>query len=377
MRKQAAAAVTTTEPNGGNHPASACAATVVPAQASILAATAALALLAIAGCAAITDGAATTGGATELPAPAAPAPVVEQAPLADPWEAAGNGDVDALQAHLAAGTNLNGLHAELGITPLVAAIATRRHEAVRWLLANGADVNARTGDGGSALIAAAFMGVPKIAEMLLDAGADASIRNDNGQTVWNIAGLDWRMTKAIADSLELEVEREAVEAGRTEILALLKPRLDALAQDDIWLAAASGDIDAVHVQIEAGQEVNAHNPDSGATLLTIAALFGHLEIAAMLIKAGADVNKPNSQDGSTPLHAAALFGHAEIVLLLLDNGADPNVTSAHGGTPLMAAELDWATTQYVAATLQVPLDEGTMKLGKTMAAELLRVKLSR
>ena len=332
------------------------------------AAIAGLALLTIAGC--------TTTTTTPEEPPAA-APVAAPAPpTVDLWEAAGTGDLDALEAHRAAGTNLDGLQPDLGITPLVTAIATRQHEAVSWLLKNGADANARTGDGGSALIAAGFIGLPKIAKMLLDAGADASIRNDTGQTVWDIAGLDWQTTKSIADFLQLEVEREALEAGRAEILAMLEPQLGALAQDDVWLATAVGDIDAVRAQIADGLDVNARNPEGGSTLLTFAALFGHMELVSMLIDAGADVNKTNYQDGSAPLHAAAFLGRADVVQFLLDNGADPNAMSDQGGTPLMAAELDWATTEYVAATLQVPLDEATMKPGKASAAEILRAATS-
>ena len=265
----------------------------------------------------------------------------------------------------------------MGITPLVAAIAARQQDTVGWLLENEADVNARTGDGGSALIAAAFLGEPGIAKMLLDAGADAGMSNDNGQTVWDIAGLDWQMTKSIADFLNLEVEREALEAGRAEILTMLEPQLDALAQDDPWLAAAVGDVAAVRRQLEGGLDVDARNPEGGTTLLTMAAITGQYEVAAMLIDAGANVNKTNYQDGSAPLHAAAFLGHADVVALLLDNGADPNAMSDQGGTPLMAAELDWATTQFVAATLQVPLDEATMVPGKAKAAELLRTATAR
>lgn len=329
--------------------------------AAIAAMLGALALLAIAGCA-----------TTDVVEPAPATPAAEPAPLTDLWEAAGAGDLEALKAHRAAGTNLNDLDLALGATPLVTAIATRQHDAVGWLLDNGADVNARTGDGGSALTAAGFIGEPTIAKMLLDAGADPSAANDNGQTVWDIAGLDWQTTKAIADFLDLEVEREALEAGRAEILAMLEPELNALAQDDAWLAAAIGDVDAVRRQIAGGLDVDARNLEGGVTLLTMAAIAGQYEVAAMLIDAGANVNKTNYQDGSAPLHAAAFVGHADLVALLLDNGADPNAMSDDGGTPLTVAELDWDTTQYVAATLQVPVDEATTMPGKAKAAELLR-----
>ena len=146
------------------------------------------------------------------------------------------------------------------------------------------------------------------------------------------------------------------------------------AQDDAWLAAARGDVDAVRRQLDDGLDVDARSPESGVTLLTMAAVTGQHEVAAMLIDAGADVNRANPQDGSVPLHGAAFFGRADIVALLLDNGADPNATGL-GGTPLMSAELDWATTQFVAANMQAPLDEATMVPGKAKAAELLRTAM--
>ena len=253
---------------------------------------ASLALLAIAGCTATT---------TTEPAPAPAPPAVVEPPSVDVWEAAGNGNLEALKAHAAAGTNLNGLHAELGITPLVAATAARQHDAVGWLLENEADVNARTGDGGSALIAAAFLGEAGVAKMLLDAGADSSMRNDTGQTVWDIAALDWQTTKAVADFLNLAVEREALEAGRLEILALLEPELAELAQDDVWMAMYAGDIDAVRTHMEGDLDVDARGPD-GTTLLTIASLLGYYELAEVADRCGRQ-RKQDQLPGR--LHAAA------------------------------------------------------------------------
>lgn len=92
----------------------------------------------------------------------------------------------------------------------------------------------------------------------------------------------------------------------------------------------------------------------------------------MLINAGADVNKANARDCTAPLHAAAFAGQPDVLALLLDNGAAPNATSGQGGTPLMAAELDWPTTQYVATTLRLAVDETATMAGKAEAAALLR-----
>ena len=302
--------------------------------------------------------------------PPAPPPA---APLPDLWEAAGAGDIDGLEGHRRAGTNLNSLHPEAGFTPLVATVVAEQDEALEWLLANGADADARNGDGGTALIAATFLGLPEAAGALLASGADPAASNDEGQTLWDIAALDWETTRYIADFLELDIEREAVEAGRAEILEMLQPQLAALSADDIWLATATGNIEAVRTLL-ADVDVNQRSPDTGTTLLTLAALFGHTELAALLLDAGADVNGRNYQDGSTALHAAAFLGQAEAAQLLLERGADINAVSDDGSTPLATAEVDWDTTQTIARMLQVPVQEEAVVSGKAKVVELLKAQ---
>lgn len=308
---------------------------------------------------------------TEAVKPAEDAPPAP--PAQDVWSAAGGGDIDALEGHLRAGTNLNALHPEAGFTPLVAAVVARQNEALEWLLANGADADARNGDGGTALIAAAFLGLPEAARTLLAHGADPTASNDDGQNLWDIAALDWETTRYIVGLLELEIEREALEAGRAEILEMLQPQLAALSADDIWLATATGNIEAVRTLL-ADADVNQRNPDSGTTLLTFAALFGQTEIAALLLDAGADVNGRNYQNGSSALHAAAFLGQADVVQLLLEHGADIDAMSDDGGTPLAAAELDWPTTQYLAGMLQIPVQEEAVVAGKAKVVELLKAR---
>lgn len=305
-------------------------------------------------------------------APAVPEAIEPPQPLPTLWEAAAGGDIDALEAHRQAGTSLNSLEPEAGVTPLTVAVGSDQRETAHWLLANGADVNARGGDGGSSLLAAAFLGRADGVRLLLEAGADTSVRNDNGLTAWDMLALDWQTTSYILDMLEMDLPREQLEAGRREILALLQPALDAASADDIWLAAATSNVEAVQKLLAGGFDANKRNPDSGVTLLTTAAIAGATEVAALLLEAGADVNGRNYQNGTTALHAAAFVGQADVVALLLEHGADPAAMSDDGGTPLATAELDWQTTQYVASMLQLSLEEEATMAGKAKAAELLR-----
>jgi ankyrin repeat protein len=65
---------------------------------------------------------------------------------------------------------------------LVAAIRDADAQAVRKLIENGADVNARDAEGNTPLILAAFHASPQCVALLFEKGADASAANENGVT---------------------------------------------------------------------------------------------------------------------------------------------------------------------------------------------------
>src|ERR1700674_4140252 len=65
---------------------------------------------------------------------------------------------------------------------LVEAVKKRDLEAVRTLLKQHADVNARSGDGATALVWAAHFNNPEMVELLIGAGANVNAANDLGVT---------------------------------------------------------------------------------------------------------------------------------------------------------------------------------------------------
>lgn len=75
-------------------------------------------------------------------------------------------------------------------TPLHSAAVGGRPEAIQLLLAAGADVNAREYDGETPLHSAAAGGGPDAIQLLLAAGARVNERDDKGQTALDIAGSD-------------------------------------------------------------------------------------------------------------------------------------------------------------------------------------------
>ena len=112
--------------------------------------------------------------------------------------AAFNGHVETLKTLLDAGADVN-LRVNNGVTPLMAACGPYP-AAVRLLLENGAEVNATDDiENFTALMYAATEGLSPVVDILLEYGADPSMKDVDGDTAGNFAGN--RGFKALADKL--------------------------------------------------------------------------------------------------------------------------------------------------------------------------------
>ena len=108
--------------------------------------------------------------------------------------AALNGSSDLAQVLIAKGADVN----KTGWAPLHYA-ATRGHlQMISLLLDNYAYIDAASPNGTTPLMMAAFYGTPQAVKLLLDAGADPLIKNDQGLTAIDFAHRNNR-----ADSAEL------------------------------------------------------------------------------------------------------------------------------------------------------------------------------
>lgn len=100
--------------------------------------------------------------------------------------AVGWGDLEAVQAFLERGMDINAADAD-GNTGLHVAADKKDEVMVRFLIVAGADPNLQDDRGNSPLMLAAANNDPRIASLLLEAGADPFLRNAAGETAADIA----------------------------------------------------------------------------------------------------------------------------------------------------------------------------------------------
>jgi ankyrin repeat protein len=138
-------------------------------------------------------------------------------------------------------------------------------KAVKALLDNGADVNAKNNTGATALIEAAIKGYADTVKALLNSGADIKVRD-----IGNFTALVWAATLGHTDIVQALIDEGA------DINAKANPGLPAL-----MLAAMNGHASTVKVLLENGADVNAIGFDN-MTALKLLIEKGNTEIAKLL-----------------------------------------------------------------------------------------------
>jgi ankyrin repeat protein len=227
----------------------------------------------------------------------------------------------------------------LGEVPIVDAARAGDSAAVLALLAQGADVNAAEVDQTTALHWAVHHDDARLVERLIDAGANAAIRNSYSATPMSIAA-------AIANVAVIEM---LLDAGADP------DSMNETGQTALMVVARNTNVDAARLLLEHGADPNAAERQKRQTALMWAAAQSQAPMVELLIANGADVNARSTVNarprqvssepragyqaagGLTPLLYAAREGCLQCVRHLVEGGADPNLADPEGVTPLIMA----------------------------------------
>jgi ankyrin repeat protein len=191
-------------------------------------------------------------------------------------DAAKAGDLAKIKALLEENPELVASKDKFGDTPLHKAAGENHKDAAEFLLAKGADVNARNNSDNTPLHYAAIGAHKEVVELLLAHKADVNARNKDGITPLHGAAVIYYL--GVLD---------------------LPP-----AQIHSWVVETR---------------------------------YNHLEVVKLLLAKGADINA-KANHGDTPLHAAVQNDYKDMVILLIANKADVNVANNRGMTPLDVAD---------------------------------------
>lgn len=125
-------------------------------------------------------------------------------------------------------------------------------------------------------------------------------------------------------------------------------------------------------------DVNEHGEQRGSVDIDVSAavVMGDLVSLNTYLQNGGNVDAKNAH-GATPLHVACLFGRAEAGEILLDAGANLEVKNNEGATPEQLLALDWATTEYIAKLVQVPVDQEGLFDGRKRIAQAIEDQTGR
>jgi|GEM_PF-1526552 len=294
-------------------------------------------------------------------------------------KAAEEGKIKRIERLLKVGADPNAKR--LGQPAIHWASSDNQLEAIKLLVKNGADIEARDNGGMSAFMHAVNYNPVNadIVKYFIGAGADINTKDSMNQTSLIRLIADSNNDKKLEYLLDAHVDVNAKgKDGLTALMYcgnpnwardLIKAGADVNARDDegksvLAHAAGAGYTNMVRVFVNAGATIDDKDK-GGMTPLMHAALgwFQGYDATKALIEAKADINAKD-YSGKTALMHAAENWHARICALLIERSADLDATDSRGRTALALAESGIATNEKDAKARTVAFLSFVMSMGK-------------
>uniref|UniRef100_A0ABI7XVT9 Ankyrin repeat domain 55 n=1 Tax=Felis catus TaxID=9685 RepID=A0ABI7XVT9_FELCA len=239
----------------------------------------------------------------------------EEVDLTMVYQAASNGDVNALTSVIREDPSILECCDSEGCTPLMHAVSGRQVDTVKLLLKMGANINMQDAYGRTSLCLATYLGWLEGCVSLLRNGAKHNIPDKNGRLPLHAATAepDVRLLTVLVQQSNLsEINHQDNESGNRILCSIILS----------------------HHQ---GPSIINYDDESGKTCVHIAAAAGFSDIINELARVPECNLQALDVDDRTPLHWAAAAGKADCVQSLLELGMDGNLRDTKESTPLAYA----------------------------------------
>ncbi|SPJ73383.1 uncharacterized protein FTOL_03113 [Fusarium torulosum] len=235
-----------------------------------------------------------------------------------PWVSRELG-LDEVVDHLLRDNNLSSDEEQDLEDKALTALFPGRHDLLRMLIDGGVDLRLGDSNNWTLLHHAVWFDFTESVELLIERGADVEAKTRMGNTALHLA----QSAEAVETLVKMEANLDALNCkGETPLIS----------------ACVNGLVDVPEQLVDEGTTLTPQD-NHKRTALHSACWGGYYEVVLLCLQGEAEV-EVYDEDEETPMHLACFIGHADIVHLLIEAAADTETKDSYGRAPLNRACYD-------------------------------------